>query len=79
MHVLGMIKLKRNVYNSLIEPANLDYPQDSSDFVHESPFEGIDLPSDEFYQIHALSSRHPPPSRPGHPPKPPFRAQSQQS
>ena len=29
---------------------------------------GIDLSSDEFYQIHALSSRHPPPSKPGHPP-----------
>ena len=43
MHVLGMIKLKRNVYNSLIEPAYLDFPQDSSDFVHESPYEGIDL------------------------------------
>ena len=30
-------------------------------------------------QIHTLSSRHPPPSRPGHPPKLPFRPQSQQS
>ena len=38
----------------------------------------IDLHSDEFYQIHALSSRHPPPSRPGYPPNPPFRPQSQQ-
>ena len=40
---------------------------------------GIDLPSDEVYQIHALSSRHSPPSRPSHLPKPPFRPQSQQS
>ena len=39
----------------------------------------IDLTSDEFYQIHALSSMHPPPSRPGHQPKLPFRPQSQQS
>ena len=29
--------------------------------------------------IHSLSSRHPPPSRPGSPPKPPFRPQYQQS
>ena len=40
---------------------------------------GLDLPSDVFYQIHALSSRHQPPSRPGHPPKPLFITQSQQS
>ena len=31
----------RNVYNSLVEPAYLDYPQDSSDFVHESPYGGM--------------------------------------
>ena len=40
---------------------------------------GIDFPPDEFYQIHALSYRHPPPPRPGNPSRPPFRPQSQQS
>ena len=70
---------RRNVYNSLVELAYIDYPQDASDFVLQSPLGGIDLLSDEFYQIHMLSSRHPPPTRPGHPLKPPFRAQSQQS
>ena len=60
---------RRNVYNSQVEPAFVDYPQDASDFVQESPYWGIDLPSDEFYQIHALSSRHLPPSRPGYPQK----------
>ena len=64
---------RRNVYNSHVEPACVDCPQDASDFVQESPYGRINLPSDEFYQIHALSSRHPPPPRPGHPPKPPFR------
>ena len=60
-------------YNSTVEPAYVDYPQDASDFVQKSPYGGIDLPSDEFYKIHALSSRHPPSSRPSGPPKPPFR------
>ena len=40
---------RRNVYNSLVEPAYVNYPQDVSDFVQESPYWGIDLPSDEFY------------------------------
>ena len=42
---------------------------------------GIDLHPDEFYQIHALSSRHPHPPRPGcgNLSKPPFRPHSQQS
>ena len=70
---------RRNVYNSLVEPAFVDYPQDASDLVQESPYGGIDLSYDEFYQIHALSSRYPPSLRPGGPPKPTFRPQSQQS
>ena len=57
------IAKRRNVYNSTVE----------------SCFGGIDLSSDEFYQIHALSSRHPPSPRRGSPPKPHFRPQSQQS
>ena len=67
---------RRNVYNSTVEPAYADYPQDPSDLLQESPYGHIDLPSDAFYQIHALSSRHPPSFRPGSPPKPPFRPQS---
>ena len=47
---------RRNVYNLNVDPTYVDYPQDASDFVQESPYGGIDLPSDEFYQIHALSS-----------------------
>ena len=43
-----------------------------------SPYGGIDLPPDEFYQVHPLSSRHPPSPRPGHPSRP-FRPQSQNS
>ena len=79
IHVLGMIKLKnqhrkrRNVYNSIVQPTYVDYRQDASDFVQESSYGGIDLPSDEFYQINTLSSRHPPHSRPDSPSKPPFR------
>ena len=76
---MANIGKRRNVYNSHVEPAYVEYPQDASDFVQESPYRGTDLPSDEFSQIHVLFSRHPPPSRPGHPPKPPFRPQSQQS
>ena len=34
---------------------------------------------DEFYQLHALSSRYPPSQRPGQPTRPPFRPQSQNS
>ena len=70
---------RRNVYNSIVEPTYVDYPQEASDFVQASPYGGIDLPSDEFYQVHALSSRHPHPSRPSSPSTPPFRPQSQQS
>ena len=62
-----------NVYNSTVEPTYVDYTQDASNFVQESPYGGIDIPSDEFYQIHALSSRHPSRSQPGSPSKPPFR------
>ena len=86
MCVIGMIKLKRpntgrrkNAYNSIVEPTYVDYPQDASDFVQESSYGGIDLSSDKFYQIHALSSRHPPPSRPGSHSKPTLRTQSQNS
>ena len=57
----------------------MNYPIDVSDLAQESPFGGIDLPSDEFYHIHAPFSRYPPPARPSSPPRPPLRPQSQQS
>ena len=70
---------RKNVYNSNIDTTYVDYPTDVIDHVPDSPHRGIDLPPDEFYQIHALSSRHPPSPRPGNPSKPPFRPHSQQS
>ena len=69
---------RRNVYNSNTDTAYVDSPPDIFHFVPDSPNGGIDLPPDEFYQIHALSSRHPPPPRPGNPSKPPFRPHSHQ-
>ena len=56
---------RRNVYNSLVDPTYVDYLQDASDFVPESPYGGIDLPPDEFYQIHALLLKLPCPLRTG--------------
>ena len=67
-----------NVYNSNINTTYVDYTTDVFDFVPDSIDGGIDLPPDEFYQSHALSSRHPPPPRPGNHSKPPFRPYSQQ-
>ena len=57
----------------------VDLPTACIDDVPHSPYGGIDLPPDEFYQVHALSSRHPPPQRPGQASRPPFRPQSQHS
>ena len=73
------ISKRRYVYNSNVDSIYVDYPPDVSDCVPESPYGGIDHPPDEFYQFHALSSRHPPPPRPGNPSKAPFRPQTQQS
>ena len=39
----------------------------------------MDIPPDEFHQVHTLSSRHPPCPRPGNPSRPSFRPQSQTS
>ena len=33
---------RRNIYNSIVESTYVDYPQDASDFVQESPYGGID-------------------------------------
>ena len=68
---------RRNVYATNIDETYVDLPTACIDDVPDSPYGGIDLPPDEFYQVHALSSRHPPPQRPGQPTRPPFRLQSQ--
>ena len=70
---------RRNVYNTNIDETYVDHPTACIDYVPNSPYGGIDLPSDEFYQIHTLSSRHPPSRRPGNPSRPSFRPQSQNS
>ena len=70
---------RRNVYATNIDETYIDSPTPCIDHVPHSPYGGIDLPPDEFYQVHALSSRHPPSQRPGQPSRPPFRPQSQHS
>ena len=73
------IAKRRNVYATNIDETYLGPPTACIDPVPDSPYGGIDLPPDEFYQVHALSSRHPPSQRPGQPSRPPFRPQSQHS
>ena len=70
---------RRNVYATNIDDTYIDSPTPCIDHVPDSPYGGIDLPPDEFYQVHALSSRHPPSQRPGQPSRPPFMPQSQHS
>ena len=70
---------RRNVYNTNIDDTYIDHPTVCIDHVPNSPYGGIDLPPDEFYQVHTLSSRHPPSPRPGQPSRPSFRPQSQHS
>ena len=70
---------RRNVYNTNIDNTCVDHPTACLDHVPDSPYGGIDLPPDEFYQVHTLSSRHPPSQKPGNPSRPPFRPQSQHS
>ena len=70
---------RRNVYNTNIDETYVDHPTACIDHVPNSPYGGIDLPPDEFYQVHTLSSRHPPSPRPGQPSRPSFRSQSQHS
>ena len=86
MPVLGMTRPKkanigkrRNVYATNIDETYIDSPASFIDHVPDSPYGGIELPPDEFYQVHALSSRHPPSQRPGQPSRPPFRPHSQHS
>ena len=70
---------RRNVYATIIDETYIDPPTECLDHVPNSPYGGIDLPPDELYQVHALSSRHPPSPRPGQPSRPCFRPQSQHS
>ena len=70
---------RRNVYNTTIDDTYVDHPTACIDHVPNSPYGGIDLPPDAFYQVHTLSSRHPPSRRPGNPSRPFFRPQSQNS
>ena len=71
---------RRNVYATNIDDTYIDSPTPCIDHVPDSRYGGIDfVPPDEFYQVHALSSRHPPSQRPGQPSRPPFRPQSQHS
>ena len=70
---------RRNDYNTNIDDTYVDHPTACIDHVPNSPYGGIDLPPDEFYQVHTLSSRHPPSPRPGNHSRPSFRPQSQNS
>ena len=70
---------RRNVYNANIDDTYVDHPTACIDHVPDSPYGGIDLPPDEFYQVHTLSSRHPPSRRPGYHSRPSFRPQSHNS
>ena len=70
---------RRNVYNTNIDDSYVDHATACLDHVPNSPYGGIDLPPDEFYQVCTLPSRHPPSPRPGNPSRPLFRPQSQNS
>ena len=70
---------RRNVYNVNIDDTYVDHPTACIDHVLDSPYGGIDLPPDAFYQVYTISCRHPPSPRPGNPSRPPFRPQSQNS
>ena len=70
---------RRNAYNTNIDDTYVDHPTACIDHVPNSPYGGIDLPPDEFYQVHTLSSRHPPSPRPGNPSRPSFSPQPHNS
>ena len=70
---------RRNVYNTSIDDTYVDHPTTCIDHVPDSPYGGIDLPPDEFYQVPTLSSRHPPSPMPGNPSRLSFRPQSHNS
>ena len=68
---------RRNVYNTNIYDTYVVHPAACIDHVPDSPYGGIDLPPDEFYQVQTLFSGHPPSPRPGNPSRPSFKSQSQ--
>ena len=70
---------RRNVYNTNIDDTYVDHPTACIDHVPNSPYGGIDLPPDEFYQVHTFSSRHQPSLRPGNPSRPSSRSQPHNS
>ena len=70
---------RRNVYNTNIYDTYVDHPTACIDHVPDSPYGGIDLSPDEFYQVHTLTSGHPHSPRAGNPSRPTFRPQSQNS
>ena len=72
---MANIGKRRNDYATNIDEPCIDHPTPCIDHVPDSPYGGIYPPPDEFYQVHALSSRHPPSQRPGQPSRPPFRPQ----
>ena len=45
---------RRNVYATNIDETYVDPPTPCIDHVPDSPYGGIDLPPDEFYQVHAF-------------------------
>ena len=63
---------RRNVYNTNLDNTYVDHPTACIDHVPNSPYGGIDLPPDVFYQVHTLSSRHPPSPRPANASRPSF-------
>ena len=51
---------RRNIYATNIDETYIDPLSICIDHVPDSPYGGIDLPPDAFYQVPSLSSRHPP-------------------
>ena len=70
------IDKRRNVYNTNVDDTYVDHPTACIDHVPNSPYGGIDLLPDAFYQVHTLASRHPPSLRPCNPSRSSFRPQS---
>ena len=63
---------------TLIDDTYVEHPTACIEHIPNSPYGGIE-PPDVFYQVHTLSSWHPPSPRPGNPSRPLFRTQSQNS
>ena len=57
---------RRNVYNTNEDETYIDHPTACIDHVPNSPYGGIDLPPDEFYQVHTLLTEICPSQKVGH-------------